>query len=161
MRKSCNKQKIIRVALLMLLDIAMSFLAGFLSLLIRLDFSFDRLMSSGYFSVFLRWAPVFAAALICVFFPLKLYNSLWEFASVDELLHILVAVFILNGLLFITVALDWIPLPLSFPALNALILSLLTIITRFSYRMLRSNQFIPVHGLSRSWRGWSRHRWRC
>ena len=136
-----NKQKIIRVALLMLVDIVMSFLAGFLALLIRLDFSFDSLISSGYLNIFLHWAPVFAAALICVFFPLKLYNSLWEFASVDELLHILIAVFILNGILFVTVALDWIPLPLSFPALNALILSLLTTVTRFSYRMLRS--FLP------------------
>ena len=97
MKINYNKQKIIRVALLMLLDIAMSFLAGFLSLLIRLDFSFDTLMSSGYFSTFLRWFPLNAVALICIFIPLKLYNSLWEFASVDELLHILVAVFLLNA----------------------------------------------------------------
>ena len=138
MKISCNRQKIVRVALLMLLDIAMSFLAGILSLLVRLDFSFELLQSSGYLSIFLRWAPVFAIALVCIFIPLKLYNSLWEFASVDELLHILVAVFMLNIVLFFVVYFQWIPLPLSFPVLNALILSLLTLISRFSYRMIRS-----------------------
>lgn len=138
MNKSVNMQKAIRVAFLILLDCAMVCLAGMLSLLILMEFDVAELRASAFLPTLLQWLPPFAIATVALFFAFKLYNSLWEYASVEELLHILVAIFSLNAVLFLTILFHAVRLPLSFPVLNALLLSLLTMITRFSYRMVRS-----------------------
>lgn len=131
-------KKYLRVALLLVVDIAVINLSAFLALWARLDFSFTQFVRNELSSNLLYVLPMFTLLTVLVFIPMKLYNSLWEFASVDELLHIVVAAFFVALIEFASISLHFVRLPLSFPLLNAMFLTALTLLSRFSYRLARS-----------------------
>lgn len=133
-------KKVTRVAFLLLLDCCLIILSAYLAMLSRFDFSISQLCASGIYctDTFLPYCLCFAALTIAIFIPMKLYNSLWEFASVDELLHILFSVLIVAVVQFVLILVKLVRLPLSFPILNALYLSVLVCASRFSYRFLRN-----------------------
>lgn len=131
-------KKFLRVALLLVVDIAVINLSAFLALWARLDFSFTQFVRNELSSNLLYVLPMFTLITVLVFIPMKLYNSLWEFASVDELLHIVVAAVFVALIEFSSISLHFVRLPLSFPLLNAMFLTALTILSRFSYRLARS-----------------------
>lgn len=136
MIKTANK-KIPRVLLLVMVDLLTVTLSAFLALLSRFDFELrDGLLD--YIPQLKTALPFFALAATAIYIPLKLYNSLWEFAGVDELLHILVAVSILCVLQMLAILLDILPLPYSFPVLNACFQAAFTMMSRFFYRFARS-----------------------
>lgn len=127
-----------RVLLLLLVDIAFISLAAFLSLWVRFDFSLSQCRQTEYFANHCYVFPVFTLLTILIFIPMKLYSSLWEFAGVDELLHIVLAIAVVALAQFCAIFLDLVRLPLSFPLLNAMFLAALTTFSRFSYRLVRS-----------------------
>ena len=129
-------KKTLRIASLVILDAALVILAAFLALFVRLDFIIGALRSQ-YLPQLIHALPFFVLLSVAVFVPAKLYNSLWEFAGIDELLHIVLAVAAISCLEFAALLLNWIELPLSFPILNALFLILLISCSRFSYRLVR------------------------
>ena len=131
-------KKYLRVALLLVVDIAVINLSAFLALWARLDFSFTQFVRNELSSNLLYVLPMFTLLTVLVFIPMKLYNSLWEFASVDELLHIVVAAVFVALIEFAAISLHFVRLPLSFPLLNAMFLTALTLLSRFSYRLARS-----------------------
>ncbi len=131
-------KKYLRVALLLVVDIAVINLSAFLALWARLDFSFTQFVRNELSSNLLYVLPMFTLLTVLVFIPMKLYNSLWEFASVDELLHIVVAAVFVALIEFASISLHFVRLPLSFPLLNAMFLTALTLLSRFSYRLARS-----------------------
>lgn len=131
-------KKFLRVALLLVVDIAVINLSAFLALWARLDFSFTQFVRNELSSNLLYVLPMFTLLTVLVFIPMKLYNSLWEFASVDELLHIVVAAVFVALIEFASISLHFARLPLSFPLLNAMFLTALTLLSRFSYRLARS-----------------------
>lgn len=129
-------KKALRIAGLVILDAALVILAAFLAVFVRLDFDLTVLRSQ-YLPQLIHALPFFVLLSVAVFVPAKLYNSLWKFAGIDELLHIVLAVFAIACLAFAALLLEWVELPLSFPILNALFLTLLISCSRFSYRLLR------------------------
>lgn len=146
-------KKPVRVIFLVLLDICLVNLAAFLALLVRFDFRLSLLVQeSSFLPNLYRYAPWFTLAAIGIFVPMKLYNSLWAFAGVEELLHILVAVVLLCLLQLLAIAFGLISLPLSFPILNGLFLVAFIAASRFSYRLLRSlrQKAAPAEGQKRT-----------
>lgn len=139
-------RKAFRVAGLIILDASLVILSAFLAVLIRLDFDLDALRTD-YLSQLLHGMPFFVLLSIAVFIPAKLYNSLWEFAGIDELVHIVTAVVAITCLEFAALLLGWLTLPLSFPILNALFLTLLISCSRFSYRLLRKLRHEHSNGI--------------
>lgn len=123
---------------LALVDLVVIQFSAFMALLARFDFSYTLLRESMFLDALLRYAPWFTMLTVLIFIPFKLYSSLWEFASVDELLHILLAAMAVAVLQFVAIVLNLVNLPLSFPMLNAMFLAVLTVLFRFSYRMARS-----------------------
>lgn len=123
---------------LALVDLVVIQFSAFMALLARFDFSYTQLYESMFLDALLRYAPWFTVLTVLIFIPFKLYSSLWEFASVDELLHILLAAMAVAVLQFAAIVLNLVDLPLSFPILNAMFLAVLTVLFRFSYRMARS-----------------------
>lgn len=123
---------------LALVDLVVIQFSAFMALLARFDFSYTLLRESMFLDALLRYAPWFTMLTVLIFIPFKLYSSLWEFASVDELLHILLAAMAVAVLQFAAIVLNLVNLPLSFPMLNAMFLAVLTVLFRFSYRMARS-----------------------
>lgn len=135
---SDDAKRTLRVIFLALVDLVVIQFSAFMALLARFDFSYTLLRESMFLDALLRYAPWFTVLTVLIFIPFKLYSSLWEFASVDELLHILLAAMAVAVLQFVAIVLNLVDLPLSFPMLNAMFLAVLTVLFRFSYRMARS-----------------------
>lgn len=135
---SDDAKRTLRVIFLALVDLVVIQFSAFMALLARFDFSYTLLRESTFLDALLRYAPWFTVLTVLIFIPFKLYSSLWEFASVDELLHILLAAMAVAVLQFAAIVLNLVDLPLSFPMLNAMFLAVLTVLFRFSYRMARS-----------------------
>ena len=135
---SDDAKRTLRVVFLALVDLVVIQFSAFMALLARFDFSYTLLRESTFLDALLRYAPWFTMLTVLIFIPFKLYSSLWEFAGVDELLHILLAAMAVAVLQFAAIVLNLVDLPLSFPMLNAMFLAVLTVLFRFSYRMARS-----------------------
>lgn len=139
-RKSeINWKLVVRVACLMLLDVVLLYLACLLALLSRFDLSIHTLMrDSGFLPALHAAFPWVAIGMIALFIPLKLYSSLWEFAGVEELLHILCACFLFAAATLLLILFGVLDLPRSFPVLAGLYLVALLSASRFSYRLIRT-----------------------
>ena len=129
--------KFSRILSLFFVDVILINLASFLALFSRLDFDIPSLLSSSYFYNLGNYAVILTVVTVVVFAFCRLYTSLWAFAGIDELLHILLAVIIVAGLQIGAILIDLMDMPRSFPVLNALFLAAFTIASRFFYRIIR------------------------
>ncbi len=85
-------QKKLRIQFLLILDMLAIVFSYYISLWLR----FDGIIEKQYLDVFINSIFVIVAIKIFVFFIFKLYNSLWEYASVEELINIVIAVIVAN-----------------------------------------------------------------
>ncbi len=136
-KRPFHAQKALRVACLVLADLILINLSAFLALYIRFEFDFRQLYATTFLRDMLIYAGINSACTILIFHILKLYNSLWEFASVSELVRTALgcffsAVFYLVGMFMLHLT-----VPRSFPAIYMLILCLLCGALRLSYRCVR------------------------
>ena len=122
--------------ILLILDVFFIFVSFFGGLWLLNDFHFSS--ASVYLYRCLAFTCCWSVLSIVVFKVCSLYNSIWSFASVDELLHILAAYGILavSGAVYL-LAVDQ-PLPTSFYVLGGVFSMICTVAVRFSYRLLRS-----------------------
>ncbi|MBQ2445963.1 MAG: polysaccharide biosynthesis protein [Oscillospiraceae bacterium] len=127
-----------RILSLVLVDILMVFGAMWLALYARFDFSFSDISAEAFFSHLGVYGLVLSFIAVAVYIPLKLYNSLWEFAGVEELLHIGFASLIICVVEMVVVGYGFLGLPRSFPILHVLFLAMFTCTSRFSYRLVRN-----------------------
>lgn len=126
-----------RVCLLVLIDLCLINACALFALWVRMDFSITSIISQGYFDHWIPYAIGFSALSILVFIPLKLYTSLWEFAGVEELFHIILAGIIICLVQTALVLTEVVDLPRSFSLINGLLLIATVSLSRFSYRFLR------------------------
>ena len=131
-------QKLSRICLLLLLDTFFINASAWLALLARFDFSLGAAAAEPYAANLLHAAPLLTLITLLIFALTKLYSSLWEFAGVEELLHILIAAALIAILQFIAIQCGLVDLPRSFAILHPLFLTAFTMLTRFFYRLLRS-----------------------
>lgn len=139
MKKAIDYSKIMRITVLVLLDIVLINLASFLALWVRYEFHISDL-DPIFRASFFEYSVAYSFIAILLFIPLKLYNSLWEFAGMKELFHIVLAAALLCVLQFLARMIFHAlrDLPRSYPILNMLFLILLISCSRFSYRAIRS-----------------------
>lgn len=83
--------KYIRIVLLVIYDILAIFLAEILSIWTRFDFSLKSEQGIPFLETALQYFWVNMIVTIVIFFIMHLYNSLWEYASVQELLNVVIA----------------------------------------------------------------------
>jgi len=83
--------KKIRVALLVLIDIVIVNIALFLALVIRFDGRISEIPEH-FLSNFIELALLFTAIKIACFFAFGIYNRMWKYASIGELMSIFYAV---------------------------------------------------------------------
>ena len=144
-RKQIDKVLGIRVLALAFVDALIINAAALGALLTRFEFHISELAESGFVEAYLRLAPYYTAAAIIVFALLRLYRSLWEFASIDEMLNIAIASVLANlAGVILSLLLD-IYLPRTTPVLNAVYLFLGVAFIRVLYRVLRSRRSRPIH----------------
>ncbi|MCH5270459.1 MAG: polysaccharide biosynthesis protein [Lachnospiraceae bacterium] len=137
MKKSINTALLYRRIVLLIYDVLAVTVSTVMALMIRYDLSYASIDPIFLDSVY-SFLPVTLVITILIFMLLRLYNSLWAFASVNELQNIVVAcgaAMVLNG---IGLALFHKPVPRSFPFIFFCLLVGLTFASRFSYRFLRN-----------------------
>lgn len=120
---------------LMIYDAVAVSAAYFVALLLRFDLRFSMIQEP-YFDMWLKFAPYYAFFCICVFYALRLYNSIWRFASYTELLRVTLATMVttITHVIFITVFLY--RMPISYYVVGAFLQFILILGVRFSYRFV-------------------------
>lgn len=114
--------------------IAINF-AFFFGLWLRFDLQFSKIPQE-YFSAFLKFAPVYTVFTILVFVFLHLYNSLWRFASFNELTRIIEATVITGTFHIIGITVFVLRMPLSYYIIGICMQFGLTTVVRFGYRFI-------------------------
>ena len=114
--------------------IAINF-AFFFGLWLRFDLQFSKIPRE-YFSAFLKFAPFYTVFTILVFVFLHLYNSLWRFASFNELTRIIEATVITGTFHIIGITVFVLRMPLSYYIIGICMQFGLTTVVRFGYRFI-------------------------
>lgn len=109
--------------------------AYFLGLWMRFDFQFSSIPKE-YLHAFLMFAPVYTIFSICVFYFLRLYKSIWRFASFDELNRIILASLITSLFHTVMITVFVKRMPLSYYLVGAMTQFMLVVAVRFAYRYI-------------------------
>lgn len=111
--------------------------SGFLALLMRFDFNWGSITPEFLNSV-QKYMLINVAATVVIFYLLRLYHSLWEYASVTEMQNSVVACFLVTLCQLAGMKLLGYHVPRSYPFLFAMFLIMFTAASRFSYRFFRT-----------------------
>ena len=120
---------------LLIYDVVAINLAYVLSLWIRFDAVYTKIPAA-YLSAWFRFAPIYTVFTIAVFWLLHLYQSIWRFASYNELLRIIISSFICGIAHWIGITLIFQRMPLSYYLMGIVLQTIFVVIARFSYRLL-------------------------
>lgn len=118
-------------------DIIAVSVSGLMALAIRYDLRL-RDITPEFMDSVLKYIPFNIVTMLLVFYGLRLYHSLWEYASVTEMQNSVVASFLVALIQFIGMNILGYKTPRSYPFLFAMFFIMLTVISRFSYRFLRT-----------------------
>ena len=140
-----EKRSIIVRVLLGIWDVICVNLCSFLALMLRYDLNFWSVQHAGisedypdgYFSTIIDMALINTIMAIVVFALFKLYHILWRYAGIREFINIMLASFLVGVLHFLTVFGTFHRLPRSYFIFFTILLFLLTLASRFSYRLFR------------------------
>ena len=121
--------------LLMLYDFVAIIVSYMAALLIRFDLRFNSI-DTQYLHAFYKSILLYAAFCVVLFWFLRLYKSIWRFASFTELLRVILATSI-SGVVYIIVMTAFIlRMPVSYYIVGVACQFCLTLGIRFSYRFI-------------------------
>ena len=129
------RNKLPNIFLFVILDIVTMFLTSYIALWLRFDFG---IIPVDYLNTLYKCIIIDSIIMLIVFLVLKLYTSLWKYASIIEFINIIVGAIVIEIACFIYKALFYISLPRSFYLIHFLLLILFVCATRFSYRIFRT-----------------------
>ena len=134
-----------RIALLMMIyDVVAVNLSYFLALWFRFDCAFSEI-SDAYLKTYLNFVPVYSVICIVTFMLLRMYNSIWRYASYNELMRILCGtaitatlhmVLITASLMFYSWAGKIRRMPITYYIVGACLQCIFLVGMRFSYRFV-------------------------
>ena len=107
-----------------------------LALWMRFDMRYSAVPEE-YIQAFLRFAPFYTVMSIGVFFLLRLYNSLWEFASFNELCRILAASLITALCHTVGMTVFVCRMPIAYYLIGAVMQFVAMTAVRYAYRFVR------------------------
>ena len=109
--------------------------AFFIALLLRFDFRFS-VIPELYLEPWIKIAPFYAFFCVVVFWALRLYKSLWRFASFTELERISVATVITCAIHIIVITIFLQRMPISYYMMGTFLQFVFTVAIRFAYRFI-------------------------
>lgn len=137
MEKANKKKKIehwqIMSLYLIIYDLVAVNAAYFLALLLRFDFRFSSIPSE-YFESYLIFAPVYSVFCIGVFYMLRMYKSIWRYASINELNRIAISSVITAVFHTVVITIMVLRMPISYYMFGALAQFCMIAFARFSFR---------------------------
>ena len=132
-----NCKRVIRMGILLLGDILLINLASFLALWVRLDFSMELVIYYDYLETWKTFAVVSTLLIVALLALMKLYNSLWVSASVEELVRIVCVGAAVSLVEMVAIFGGILRFPRSFPLLHGMFLVAMITASRFSSRAAR------------------------
>ena len=120
---------------LVLYDIVAVNASYLFGLLLRFDLRYTSIPPE-YLDAFLGFAPFYTVFCLAVFFFLRLYNSIWRFASFSELNRIFAATLLTTGFQMIGITCFFRRMPVSYYITGCLTQFLLVVAVRFAYRYI-------------------------
>ena len=120
---------------LVVYDIIAVYLAYFLALWLRFDCRYS-MIPAVYLKAFFKFIPIYAVIVILVFKFLRLYNSIWRFASYSELIRCVIATGITFVLHILGIIILFRVMPISYFIFGSLFQFVFTLGVRFSYRFI-------------------------
>ena len=135
MQRSTRLEHWQRIALAMTLydSVAVNF-AYFFALLLRHEMRFS-LIDTSYVQTWLSFTPIYTLFCIALFWCMRMYQSMWRFASYYELAMTTLACGISAAFHLTMLALFYDPMPISYYVMGAFFQYLLVVGVRFSYRL--------------------------
>ena len=109
--------------------------AYFMALWLRFDCSFSEIPDI-YLTAWLRFIPIYTIACLLIFKFAHLYNSIWQFASYDELLRTLLASGIASVFQIVAITLLLKRMPISYYLVGTFLQFILVLAVRFAYRFV-------------------------
>ena len=131
-----DTNKMIRVALLFVYDVAAVLLSAFFALYIRFDFKMEEI-DVRYLDTAFGFVPATVLIMLVVYSSLHLYNSLWAYVSTREMFHTVcgaLGVGLAQTLLMLSMKAN---MPRSYYFIFTFFLVAFAIFGRFFYRFLR------------------------
>ena len=108
----------------------------FLALWFRFDCSYTDIPMK-YLRAWMGLTPYFTPVAIGVFFLMKLYRSVWKYASFRETVSCIVACMITSAVHYIGITLIYGRMPTSYHLIGGMLLLAMLLLMRFSYRFVR------------------------
>lgn len=127
--------------MLVIYDLITIMMSYFCALLLRFDFFYSEIPAE-YLVTFRGFIPCYAVICVIVFALLRLYRSIWRFASYDELLRVIEATIVTGVLHILIVSIFFGRMPISYYMMGIVLQFSFTLGIRFAYRfilLLRSN----------------------
>ena len=138
MRELINsKQYKIRAICLVLMDIVMYIFCSFFAIYMRYEFRFNDI-DKKFLNSMVKYTPANIMIILLLFLFFKLYSSIWKYASVTEMVNIILACMMYFLIEIIQILFFEYQVPRSHPFMCSSMLLIATIGTRFGYRLLRS-----------------------
>lgn len=134
MKNKVEHWQVVSIGLVVYDTIAVT-LAFFLALWFRFDCRYTMIPSE-YLSAYYKFLLIYVVFSIFVFWRMRLYNSIWRFASYSELLRMIVATGITFVFHCIGITVLFGRMPLSYYVFGIMIQFALTLGVRFSYRFV-------------------------
>lgn len=139
-RKAGRKKKFMEhwqaIALwLMLYDVVAVNAAFMLALWVRFDCRYS-MIPDVYLGAFLKFAPWYTVVCIGVYWALRLYKSVWRFASFSELFRIGAGNVITGLVQIVGITLFFKRMPISYYLFGIMLQFVFTVAVRFSYRFI-------------------------
>ena len=122
-------------AMLVIYDIITANVSYFGALWLRFDLRFS-MIPQAYLDPFLKFAPFYTVVCLIVFRQMKLYSSIWRFASYTELTRIIIASCITALFHTSVITLVLARMPISYYLFGALLQFFFMTAIRFSYRFV-------------------------
>ena len=107
----------------------------FFALWIRFDCRFSEIPSI-YLETWASFTPLYIIIGIAVFWFLRLYNSIWRFASYTELKKVILSTFITGAVHIVGITALWHRMPISYYLIGTVVQFMLVLFVRFIYRFI-------------------------
>ncbi len=138
-----------KTVLLQIYDIAVIIGSYFLALWLGFDCRFSEIPNE-YLTAWLRFAPIYAFVSIFVFWGLRLYQSIWKYASFTELKRILLATVILGVVHTVGITLLFEQMPIFYYVIGIILQFAFVLFIRFAYRFIILERKRQIRGMQKS-----------
>lgn len=107
----------------------------FFALLLRFDMMYSAIPDA-YLDSFMHFSPVYTVVAVAVLYAFRLYNSIWQFASITELTRLFLANLVTAAFHIVGITLFFGRMPISYYVIGMVLQLGLTIVVRFAYRYI-------------------------